>query len=533
MSDTELDPSGTSDGPKSDEGIKQKQVLIELNRRKRASKRDTTKTRYHLEKLIVENVSGNVQELEHRIETLWGVLEETQRIMDELSIYFMEQMDVESQKAVMQESKELEAECEKIIEKAQSVIVKWAAESNVVSPPIEQNTTNLVDKADTVVVTNNQGSSTSTVAGIGINPSISDDIIQGPQATDNANLNSDESAQQPINEHTESISMANPSPQQSAASSSGNGTTVVNHRLKLLKVPTFNGDKKKFEEFWGLFESLVDKSNEPTSLKMARLRQSLTGIALDSIRGLGVSEPEYKEAKEILNTKFGGQRRQLRAYLDDLERMHPLRAADVKGFASFTDLVRVTVVKLQAEGKVGEPGDGTLYSLLVKKLTGHQLEAYTRWMNEHSKERSVLSLRDWLNGIESEESERTSRKHYPTKGGGRSNPSSFFMASGNQRDSPFDRDNGPKQKPPCSFCNGLHHGIWACRQFEQRSVEERWNFAKEKHLCFRCLNKDHRGKECRRSQPCKVNGCQLNHHRLLHRQTAPREGTDSREGADS
>ena len=100
--------------------------------------------------------------MEHRIETLWGVLEETQRIMDELStIYFMEQMDVESQKVVMQESKELEAECEKIIEKAQSVIVKWAAESSVVSPPIEQNTTNLVDNADTVV-TNNQGSSTST-----------------------------------------------------------------------------------------------------------------------------------------------------------------------------------------------------------------------------------------------------------------------------------------------------------------------------------------------------------------------------------
>ena len=423
MSDTELDPSGTSDGPKSDEGIKKKQVLIELNRRKRASKCDTTKTRYHLEKLIVENVSGNVQELEHRIETLWGVLEETQRIMD-----------VESQKAVMQESKELEAECEKIIEKAQSVIVKWAPESSVVSPPIEQITTNLVDKADTVV-TNSQGSSTTTVAGIGINPSISDDItIQGPQATDNANLNSDESAQQPINEHTESISMANPSPQQNAASSSGNGTTVVNHRLKPLKVPTFDGDKKKFEEFWRLFESLVDKSNEPTSLKMARLRQSLTGIALDSIRGLGVSEPEYNEAKEILNTKFGSQRKQLRAYLDDLERMHPLRAADVKGFASFTDLVRVTVVKLQAEGKVGELGDGTLYSLLVKKLTGHQLEAYTRWMNEHSKERSVLSLRDWLkeevsirieaiemaHGIESEP-ERTSRKQYPTKGGGRSN----------------------------------------------------------------------------------------------------------------
>ena len=170
--------------------LNRNKFLIELNRRKRASKRDTTKTRYHLEKLIVKNVSGNVQELEHRIETLWEVLEETQRIMDELSIYFMEQMDVESQKVVMQESKELEAECEKIIEKAQYVIVKWVAESSVVSPPKEQNTTNLVDNADTVV-TDNQGSSTTTVAGIGINPSISDDItIQDPQATDNANLNS-------------------------------------------------------------------------------------------------------------------------------------------------------------------------------------------------------------------------------------------------------------------------------------------------------------------------------------------------------
>ena len=209
MSDTEQDPSGTSDGPKSDEGLKKKQVLIELNRRKRASKCDTTKTRHHLEKLIVENVSGNVQELEHRIETLWEALEETQSIMDELSIYFMEQKDVESQKVVMQESKEFEVECEKIIEKAQSVIVKFAAESSVVSPPIKQDVTNLVDHADTVV-TNNQGSSTTTGVGIGINPSVSDDLtIQGPQTSDSANLNDDESAQQPINEHTEFISMAN------------------------------------------------------------------------------------------------------------------------------------------------------------------------------------------------------------------------------------------------------------------------------------------------------------------------------------
>ena len=138
-------------------------------------------------------------------------------------------------------------------------------------------------------------------------------------------------------------------------------------------MPSYGGDKTKFEEFWGLFESLVDKSKEPVNLKMARLRQCLYGSALESIRGLGVSEPEYEEAKEILTTKFGGQRRQLRAYMDQLEKMPQLKNNEVQGFENFADLVRITVVKLKAEGRYGELGEGTLHSLLVKKLAEAQV----------------------------------------------------------------------------------------------------------------------------------------------------------------
>jgi hypothetical protein len=132
---------------------------------------------------------------------------------------------------------------------------------------------------------------------------------------------------------------------------------------------------------------------------MARLsldRQSLSGRALDAIRGLGVSEPEYEEAKEILKSQFGGQRCQSRAYPDELEKMAPLNNKDIRGFEKFSDLVRVTVVKIQAEGKQSELGDGTLHSILVKKLTEQQLECYTIWMSENSKERFVTVLRDWL-----------------------------------------------------------------------------------------------------------------------------------------
>ena len=154
----------------------------------------------------------------------------------------------------------------------------------------------------------------------------------------------------------------------------------INSRLKPLKVPSFDGDKTKFEDFWLLFESLVDCSDEPVNIKMARLRQSLSGEALTAVRGLGVSSLEYEEAKNILKTKFGGERRQLRAYMDQLESTPQIKPRDINEFERFADLVRVTVVKLKAENHQGELGNGSLHSFLVKKLSDRHLEMYSRWL---------------------------------------------------------------------------------------------------------------------------------------------------------
>ena len=108
-----------------------------------------------------------------------------------------------------------------------------------------------------------------------------------------------------------------------------------------------------------MFFSLVDQGGEQTNIKMARLRQSLTGTALEAIRGLGVTEQEYNEAKEILQSKFGVERRKSQAYMDQIEKMPSLKSNDVKSFERFADLVRIAVVELQAGGRDGELGEGT------------------------------------------------------------------------------------------------------------------------------------------------------------------------------
>ena len=65
--------------------------------------------------------------------------------------------------------------------------------------------------------------------------------------------------------------------------------------------------------------------------------------------------------------------------------------------------------------------------------------------------------------------------------GSKFNGRAFFGGSGGR---------SGNDKPPCSFCAG-NHGVWACRKFQGLTIEARWNVAKEKHLCFRCLGSDH------------------------------------------
>ena len=73
-----------------------------------------------------------------------------------------------------------------------------------------------------------------------------------------------------------------------------------------------------------------------------------------------------------------------------------IRRNDIHALEKFADLVRITVVKLQAKGKDGEVGDRTLHSLMLKKLPDRQLENYSRWLNESARETSVTAFRDWL-----------------------------------------------------------------------------------------------------------------------------------------
>ncbi|KAK2553382.1 hypothetical protein P5673_025359 [Acropora cervicornis] len=100
-----------------------------------------------------------------------------------------------------------------------------------------------------------------------------------------------------------------------------------------VKAPKSNitgGITTKFENFWATFESIVGETDEPAKYKMIRLKSCLEGKAEDAISRLGLSGEAYEEAKNTLKRRFGGGRRQLQNYLEEIKKIRPLQEGNIR-----------------------------------------------------------------------------------------------------------------------------------------------------------------------------------------------------------
>ena len=67
----------------------------------------------------------------------------------------------------------------------------------------------------------------------------------------------------------------------------------------------------------------------------------------------------------------------------------------------------------------------------------------------------------------------------------------------------------------CLACNEDHR-LYTCLKFRHMNNNDKWQFAKDQQLCFRCLGKNHNTKNCKSERVCNVNGCKKTHNYLLH-----------------
>ena len=288
-------------------------------------------------------------------------------------------------------------------------------------------------------------------------------------------------------------------------------------QLKRIQLPVFTGDKRSYRNWKAAFMACVDTAPSTGEYKLLQLRQCLSGEALDVIESLGHSAAAYEAAKERLERRYGGKRRQVAIYLEDLDKFPQIRPGNVHDLQHFADLLEIAIMNLKETGYHNELGNGFLYGKLQTKLTEIMLAKYHRWVFETKTPESVVALKTWVFQESAFQTIASETVHGIT-GTFRNHQSSPALPTCNSQRTFFGEMKGYNSinNTSCQICR-KDHKIWTCAKFMENSVTKRWDIAKRLNLCFRCLGDGHREKSCPRNLPCGKNGCKKLHHVLLHR----------------
>ena len=98
-------------------------------------------------------------------------------------------------------------------------------------------------------------------------------------------------------------------------------------QLTRVSIPVFSGDKRTYGSWKAAFTACVDKDPATPEYKLLQLKKYLSGEALKAVKSLGHSAEAYEAAKSRLERKYGGQRRQINLYVEELDQFRPIRDA--------------------------------------------------------------------------------------------------------------------------------------------------------------------------------------------------------------
>ncbi|KAK8766556.1 hypothetical protein V5799_006663, partial [Amblyomma americanum] len=159
-------------------------------------------------------------------------------------------------------------------------------------------------------------------------------------------------------------------------------TTTSKIRLKLprLELTRFSGRRHDWQPFWEVFEQVVDKNEELSSVdKFHYLRASVTGDAAAALAGLPPTARCYSDAVELLKKHFGNEELLIQEYMKKLIDIQPVRSSDdVRGLRRLYDTLAAHIKGLETLGQKHDSYSSLLMPIVQRALPTDILLDYSR-----------------------------------------------------------------------------------------------------------------------------------------------------------
>lgn len=284
-----------------------------------------------------------------------------------------------------------------------------------------------------------------------------------------------------------------------------------------VSLPTFDG---RSPLDWLMFKRAFFDTEQAYSTveNLARLNQALKGAAREAVGTLLVMARHAFDVVEALDRRFGRPEEIVVQEVNSIRALSKL-GNEVRELNIFATRVRncVEIARLlEHHDYLRSP---ELFGTLLSKLP-HLLR--TRWFDYAKVNWTGQPKVELLSNFLSHEVDLAMQFGYVTEATTSSHRERTHAVSeaglaqgscaklGNKK-------NGNEDHLFCLCCE-REHLLSNCDKFKKMTVDDRWQFIKEKKVCYRCLKEgSHNFRYCNRNKTmCEINNCNRKHHTLLH-----------------
>lgn len=306
----------------------------------------------------------------------------------------------------------------------------------------------------------------------------------------------------------------------------------VGIRLPQIQISKFDGTYFKWLEFRDTFENLIHKNERISSIsKFHYLLSYLEGDAARILSNLEVSATNYKDAWELLCTRYDNKRLLINHHLNSLFNIKPITRESEKSLRFIVDHVTKNLRALAGLGQPTDKWDVLIIFMLSSKLDAGTLIKWEEHRNNLEGDVPTLDmfykfLIDRADVLES--LNRNCNKHESTqpkvlpfvnRNNTLHNNNKNNVHSTKSFISTNTKNIKKREKPIsyiCVICND-NHKIYDCPVFKMKGIDERMMEVSKYKLCVNCLKQGHPASECRLG-PCQK--CNQRHNSLLHRSSS-------------
>ncbi|XP_038113588.1 uncharacterized protein LOC119767877 [Culex quinquefasciatus] len=297
------------------------------------------------------------------------------------------------------------------------------------------------------------------------------------------------------------------------------------------ELPVFTGNPEDWPLFISAYVNTTNACGYSNAENLSRLQKFVRGYAYERVRGRLLHPAGVPHAIAMLEMLFGRPEILIHTLLEKVRSAPAPKADRLESYIDYGLAVQHLCDHLEAGGHEAHLNNPMLLFELVEKLPPSarldwslykercekvNVSAFARYTSALMKAASDVTLSYGF-----KQQQQHTRCAKPDKGG----KDKDFCGAHSAEEMPrtlVKEEAEKKAAAACFVCKDIKHRMKDCAEFAKKALEERWKIVDKFRLCRGCLGV-HGTKPCRTSDKCGIDGCQKQHHVLLHLKQMPDE----------